>query len=479
MKKEILNTFLGIFKKPYTLFVLLAVALAILNGYLWWQPVIETHLRERNLEREFDKWWKEEGAARFESVGLTPTEALYQEELTLRKNKFHEENLPLIPEKRIEKMKADFRTWWETGGKLSYVTAQDLNPNERLYQRELDKWIQGYTQNLIQYKLFMIPAHSTFSRYFTYWLQFPGIPALIAFSVLFLFSVYLLQKRWGAIQTWGIFFGAVILGGILFDVFLPLTYFSRYAEMPYMGATLATVLFLGAAAVAPGKKSVPTLITALCIAGLFAELLLNWCIYPNQYGLVCFLIPVFFGGGIALGKKLPSRQKSRKEMEKERLRGKLEEKVDLIEKRKEMVRAQLEKGFYMAKHAENEAAAVELTRAFSGLLQENPLDIEQVEKTAEQLTSPNFYVEIPGREWLEWGRAARNQNLPESAVLLLEKALSVEQDPLLVRQILFLTGEIRLRYKMDIPAGIECLEKVIQMKDGDPFAERAKKLLMR
>ncbi|MDR1759700.1 MAG: hypothetical protein LBR60_04155 [Fibrobacter sp.] len=479
MKKEFFTSLLNILKKPYALFVALVLALAAFNGYLWWQPVIETHRRESNLEKEFDKWWKEERAASFESVGLAPTEALYQEELTLYKNKFHEKNQPLIPEKRIEKMKADFRTWWETGGKLSYVAAQDLNPSEALYQRELDKWIQGYTQNLIQYKLFMIPAHSAFTQYFTYWLQFPGMFALITFSVLFLFSAYHLQKRWGAIQTWGIFFGAVILGGILFDIFLPLTYFSRYAEMPYMGATLATVLLLGAAAAGQEKKSVPPFITAFCAAGLLIEFLLNWCLYPNQYGFVCFLIPIFFGGGIALGKKLPARKKSRKEIEKERLQDKLEEKVDLVEKRKEMVRAQLEKGFYMAKHAENQSAAIELTRAFTALLQENPLDIELVEKTAERLTSPHFYVEIPGREWLEWGRAARNQNLPETAILILEKALSMEQDPLLVRQILFLTGDTRLRYKMDIPAGIQSLKKVIEMKDGDPVAERAKKLLTR
>lgn len=476
MKKNFTQIF-NLFKKPYTVFVLIVLALAAFNCYLWWQPAIKTYLRDNRLEAKFDQWWKNEGAARFESVGLSPTEALYNEELALYKNKFYDENPPIIPEERIKKMKSDFRTWWETGGKLSYVVQQNLNPNENLYQRELDKWVHGYTQTLIQYKLFIIPQESKPYQYLTYWLQFPKMSALLLFSGFFLFTTFFLHRRWGTLQTLGVFFGSLIFGGITFNIVLPLTYFSRYADSPYMGTSLALAVLLGAAAVGREKNAVPKIIVILSAVGLFLELLSNWFFYPGQYGLVCFLVPVFFGLGILLGKKMPPRRKSKKELTRERLEAKLQENIDVIGKRKEQVREDLEKGFYMGKHAEYQGAASKLTLGLSGLLQENPLDFELLEKTVTQMTDPHFYVEIPGYQWLEWGSAANNKDLPELAIMLLEKALSEEDEAAFARKALLLLGEIRLQHKISIQDGRKNLEKVIELKDGDPLAERAKILL--
>ena len=125
---------------PYTWYVLFAFALFVFNCFIWWQPSILQSFRENRAENRFADFWEKEGVQKFQSVGITPSEQIYQEELADYLKKYHEKNPPLVPEQRIAQMKTEFREWWETGGKADYILKQGLAPSEELYQQNKEKY---------------------------------------------------------------------------------------------------------------------------------------------------------------------------------------------------------------------------------------------------------------------------------------------------------------------------------------------------
>ncbi|OIP54086.1 MAG: hypothetical protein AUK31_00485 [Fibrobacteres bacterium CG2_30_45_31] len=463
---------------PYTWYVLFAFALFVFNCFIWWQPSILQSFRENRAENRFADFWEKEGAQKFQSVGITPSEQIYQEELVDYLKKYHEKNPPLVPEQRIAQMKTEFREWWETGGKADYILKQGLAPSEELYQQELSKWIKGYTDKLLEYNLFLIPNEGNIQALLTYWLLFPGFFSLLIFIGGFLFTMYFLEKRWGALPAFGIFLGSVILGGVIFSVTLPFSYFDRYADMPFMGGSLSLALLLGAASMERVRFTVPKPIIVTCGIFLFLDMLVNWTVNPNLFGFVTLLTPVFFGSGIILGRKMPPRKKSQKELAQDKLNAVLQKKSgDPIAERKARARAEIDAGLSAANQAEYIIASRLLISGFSALLQEFPLDVEYLKSTASKMVNPNLFLEISSVQWLEWGCTATEKNVPEAAINLLEKALTIEKEESLVRKSLYRIGELRIRYHLKPQEGIKRLEKVIELGDHDILAAQAKKLL--
>ena len=96
-------------------------------------------------------------------------------------------------------MKDDFRKWWETGGNLTYVN-QGIVPDSKLYNRELKKWVEAYTQQLWTYTIPFIPAEGNFVNLLIYWILMPSIFSLLSFS----FSLFYrlpLRKTMGCLKN--------------------------------------------------------------------------------------------------------------------------------------------------------------------------------------------------------------------------------------------------------------------------------------
>lgn len=245
-----------------------------------------------------------------------------------------------------------------------------------------------------------------------------------------------------------------------------------------MGASLSLALLLGAACMERKNFSVPKPIIIVCGIFLFLDMLVNWTMNPDLFGLVTFLSPVFFGGGALIGRKMPPPKKTAKELAREKLNSILQKKGgDPIAERKARARADLDEGFGAANRAEYGAASKSLTLGFSALLQEYPLDVEFFKATTVKMVNPNLFLEISSVQWLEWGCAATEKNVPEAALSLLEKALSLEKDETLARKSLYRIGELRLRHNLNREEGIKRLQKVIELGDRDILAVQAKKLL--
>ena len=209
MSKLFLTLLKKLSRSQWILF-LFVISLCIFNLVLWSEPYIAEYQRERKIESIFSKYWKSEGAEKFRGVGLEPTEQLYKEELENYRTSFLEKNPTLIPEKRIAKMKQDFRSWWETGGNLTYVN-QGIVPDAKLYESELKKWVEAYTQNLWQYTIPFIPAEENFGNLLFSWILMPSLFSLISFFIIFAFVCYHLEKRWGVLKTLGVFIAGNIV----------------------------------------------------------------------------------------------------------------------------------------------------------------------------------------------------------------------------------------------------------------------------
>ena len=152
--------------------------------------------------------------------------------------------------------------------------------------------------------LFFIPEDSSITALFTCWFLFPGALSFLVFAVGFLFAMKVLEKRWGYLQSSLFFAVGTIFGGFVFMGTLSLSYFDRYAYMPYMGMSLSMAMLLGIAAFGP-KNDVSKLSTAGAILILAVDVLTNWNANPNLYGWVAILEIAFFGIGAFLGFKVP------------------------------------------------------------------------------------------------------------------------------------------------------------------------------
>ncbi|MFA6836947.1 MAG: hypothetical protein WCR04_11165, partial [Fibrobacteraceae bacterium] len=199
----------------------------------------------------------------------------------------------------------------------------------------------------------------------------------------------------------------------------------------------------------------------------------NWNLYPNLFGWVSLLTPPFFALGILLGKKLPRFTREGK------IKRSAEKTItkDPIAEKKVRTRAEIKKGIELADKAEYALASTSISTAYSALLQEYPLDVEYIKKATEAIFYPNYFLEIPSVQWMEWGISASTKNLPEIAIQLFEKGIALETDKVLLRSAFYHVGELRLRHHIDDKKGKEELRKVLEANSQDILAAQAHKLL--
>lgn len=477
MGKSLLTFFRRI-STPQWLLILLVAGISVFNIVLWAEPYIKQVRRDYKIESIFANYWKTEGAESFRAVGLKPTKKLYLEELENYRTQYLEKNPPLIPEKRIAKMNADFKHWWETGGNLSYVN-QGIVPDNALYQRELKKWVGAYTQKLLQYQIPFVPAEENFANLFIYWLLLPGILSLISCILIFSFTSYHLERRWGALKILGLFIAANAIGGFLVNALVSTSFFNGYQNEFLKGMSLGLATLLGATARGHSKDEVAKKTTIVAGLLLMVDMIINWFFNPGLFGAVTILSLPFFGVGLLLGIYMPYRKQTLEEQKEELLEEKRRNKVDPYLQKKNKTRENLSDGLAAARRGEYEAAVQFLTDGMQALLQEYPIDAVFLKSTATDMVSPSLFMEISSTQWLEWGVAANSKNIPEVALLFLEKSLSLEENPSMARKALFHIGEIRVRCNLDPAEGKIRLQKVLELGDKDIIAVQTQKILDR
>lgn len=475
MSKLFLTLLKKLSRSQWILF-LFVISLCIFNLVLWSEPYIAEYQRERKIESIFSKYWESEGAEKFRSVGLEPTEQLYQEELENYRTSFLEKNPPLIPEKRIAKMKQDFRSWWETGGNLTYVN-QGIVPDAKLYESELKKWVEAYTQNLWQYTIPFIPAEENFGNLLFSWILMPSLFSLISFFIIFAFVCYHLEKRWGVLKTLGVFIAGNILGGFSVYLLSSTSFFASYESDLFKGLSLGLATLLGATSMGKTKNEISKVVVIISGLLLMTDIMINWFINPGIYGAVSILSLFFFGIGLLLGLKMPYRQKTLDELRSDILEEKRRNKVDPYALKKNKTRENLTNGLSASRRGEFGTGAQLLSDGMQALLQEYPIDANLLNSTAKEMVNPSLFIEILSTQWLEWGVAAYNKNMPEVALLFLEKCLSIEKTPSMARKALFLIGEIRICFDLNAEEGATRLQKVLELNDKDIIAAQARKLL--
>ena len=467
-----MNRIFAFCKSPFALCILLVLALGALNLKIQYGPVMAENSRHEKAEKAFNQFWETEGAENFRKVGVEPTEKIYQEELADYMKKFEANNPTLIPEKRIAQMKEEFREWWERAGKKSYA-ANEIAPDENLYQKELKRYIHGYTKDIAFYQLVYIPETSSVAALFTSWFLFPGVASFLLFALAFLFAMKMLEKRWGYAQTLLFFVVGIFFSGFIFAGTLSLTYFVRYAETPFTGMSLSIALLLGMAAFGP-KREVPKAASFIAIFILALDVFVNWNANPDLYGWVSILEIPFFALGALLGKKVPKIIDLHKKSSKKN--SKAEESVVKVDPRK-VLRNELKDAIDLANKAEYDHASQIFAQKFGQLFRENPLDAETIEKVADAMLYPHFFFTIPGIQWMAWGSEAEKKGLSQIAVNLFEKGVSVEKDPKIRRRGLFYAGDLRLRMHLYEEKAKSELEEVLQLDSTDILANEVHKLL--
>lgn len=467
-------------KPNHYLLILLVVGLGVFNCITGIMPEIKQARYERGIATSFEKWWNDEGANQFQSVGLEPSEKIKQEEFV----QFRERALAQKPsykvEDRIESMNKDFREWWEIkGGKEAFAEEHKRYPDESDYRRELEAWIKNYTDKFARYNMAFIPKNAQYDRMFTSWMLFPSVPSFFIFAIFFIFAMVLLEKRWQWFILWGFVAGFALFGGIFVSILTSTSFFDHYDGERYMGMSIALAFVLGACAFAPRKEMTSQLISAICFAGLFLDMAVNWFLNPGIFGAVTILSPVCFAGGAIAGLKIETRRKSKRELAQDVLeeRARRNANRNPMAELKERTRKLIENGFACAKNGEFDNAQRLLIQAMNQLLQEHPVDKPLVKTFTQQLTNPALYIEISSNQWLEWGEIAKTKNAPEAAILLLKKGLSREKDPNFARRALYILGETCVTNKIEEDDGQKRLLKVIEMNGTDILAKQAQRIL--
>ena len=469
----------GLMVRHYVVFALV-LGIGVFNAVTALSPAMKQQKRERNIEKTFEKWWEEEGAAQFIVVGLKADEKTKAEEFEQFRERYLKQNHTFVVEDRIVEMKKEFREWWEIGGgKEQYIQEHKIYPDERHFKAECDAWIKKYTDKQPRYGLAFVPKYAEYDRLLTSWLLMPGILSFILFAAIFPFAFFRLAERWGIWVAAGLAALALLAGGVVVDALASTSFFDHYAVDRYMGASAAVAFLAGAAAFGRRRAGEPAWVRSVCIGGAVLDVLVNIFANGGIYGAVALSSIAFFGAGVAAGKNVPNRKKSIAELRQEVLAERLRKNAqsNTQSERRKRTRNLINEGFQEASRGSFPAARALLEQAMSALLQETPLDDDTTCKLAERMASPNLYIDVPSEQWLEWGETARNRKCFVAAVTLLEKGLTTEKNVSLARRALFSVGEIRIGKNMDPEEGAKRLKKVVELNGDDILAKQAKKML--
>jgi len=237
-----------------------------------------------------------------------------------------------------------------------------------------------------------------------------------------------------------------------------------------MGMSLMLCFLLGANTFDKEKGGIPSYVCKISEFALAGSMAIDWFLNPGIFNAVAVESPIFFALGGLAGYYMPHRAD-----EGAKKASATEQKSDEPETPGERTRKMINKGLDAASNGENENAARLLQYGFTALLQEEPVKFSEVKDTAIKVAAS--YIEIPSTQWLEWGDIAKQKNIPEAAITLLEKGIAKETDASLLRRAHFDIGALRIQTKSDVNAGMEHLSKVIKENESDTLAEQAKKLM--
>lgn len=474
------KTFIGFIKHINAYHILVAalvIALGVFNANTSLDPKIKQLKREREIQTSFNEWWETEGAQKFKDVGLEPTQKLKDEEFEQYRERFLATYHTFVIEDRIEEMKVEFRDWWENkGGKEEYADKHGIYPNESHYKVELKNWITKYTDKFIRYRWSFVPERSQYDTLFTSWLLTPSVWSYLVFLIFFPFAFLQLKDRWNIFVIFGIFLIFAVSGGFFTSILTDMSFFHSQVSSRYMGLSIPLVFLLGATTIGYNKSPIPKKVANFAFFGLLVSMAVDWLLNPGIFKAVAIESPVFFGLGAWAGYKIPTKEKKAAKVHVQNNRQRDPNYNPAIE-RKERTRKLIDEGFSAAQNGQTDEAQKMLTQAMTSLLQEHPVDPQDVIVLAERLTNPNFYINIPSVQWLEWGQTARNKKAPEAAIKLLKRGISNEKDKVIVRRILFSISEIQVADKIDIEEGLTTLTNLIKENGTDVVATQAKKII--
>ncbi len=470
--KKILSLILTPFKVfKFHHYVTLAalVAIGIFNFETTLNPTIQQIRQEKDIHESFDKWWNEERSQEFKNVGLTPDDKLREQELQLYKERYRVENPTPIVEERVEEMKGEFLDWWENqGGKEQYAAEHGTFPTDRQYQEELTKRINNYTDKFIRYRWAYVPSRGNTESLLTCSLLFPSAWSYIFFVVIFMFALMQLEKRWNALYVYAFAIVVAIVSGFFVDLLVNTSFFDQFASQRYIGVSLMLCFLLGANAFDQDKSAIPSYVSKISQFALVASIAIDWFLNPGIFNAVAVESPFFFALGGLAGYKMPHRSDVVAKLTV------VKEEAETLSPG-ERTRKMINDGLEAASRGENDNAARLLRYGLTALLQEEPVKFMEVKDAVNKIAA--CYIEIPSTQWLEWGANAKQKNIPEAAITLLEKGIAKETDAGLIRKAHLDIGALRIQTKSDVNVAMEHLSKVIKEKDDDMLAEQAKKLM--
>ena len=468
--KKILSIILKpfkVFKIHHYLTLLAIIAIGVFNFNTTLNPTIQQLRQEKDIHQSFEKWWNEERAQEFKNVGLTPDKKIKDQEFELYKERYHVENPTPVIEERIEEMKGEFLDWWENqGGKEQYAAEHGKYPTDKQFEAERTKWINNYTDKFLRYRWAYIPSRGNTESLLTCSLLFPSLWSFIFFAIFFMFAIMQLEKRWNALYVYAYAIVIAIISGFFVGLLVDTSFFNQFASQRYMGVSLMICFLLGANTFDKEKDSIPSFACKISEAGLVISMAIDWFLNPGLFNAVAAESPIFFALGGLAGYYMPHRAEDTTTTTREPV-----ETTTPGERTRKMI----SNGLEAANNGENENAARLLQYGLTALLQEEPVKNQDVKDAVNRIAG--CYIELPSTQWIEWGTTAKQKNIPEAAIVLLEKGISKETDAGLLRRARFDIGELRIQTKLDVNVAMDYLNKVIKEKDDDKLAEQAKKLI--
>ena len=472
MKKilSIILTPFKVFKIHHYITLVAFIAIGIFNFQTTFDPTVQQIRQEKDIIQSFEKWWNEERAEEFKKVGLTPDKNTKKQEFELYKERYRVENPTPIVEDRVEQMKTEFREWWENqGGKEQYAAEHGSYPTDKQYEAELEKWINNYKDKFARYRWAYIPSRGNTESLLTCSILFPSFWSYLFGVLFFMFALMQLEKRWNTLYVYAFAIVITIISGFFVDLLINTSFFEQFASDRYMGISLMVCFLLGANTFDKDRESLPSYVCKISEAGLVISMAIDWFLNPGIFNAVAAESPVFFALGGLAGYYMPHRS--------EPATTTTANVHDNVEKTPpgERIRKTISKGLEEANNGSTENAARLLQYGLTALLQEEPVKFQDVKDTVNKIAGS--YIELPSTQWFEWGATAKQKNIPEAAIVLLEKGLAKEKDPGFIRRAHLDIGELRIQTKLDVNVAMEHLNKVIQEKDDDKLAEQAKKLM--
>ena len=470
--KKILSILLKpfkVFKVHHYLTLIALVAIGIFNFETTLNPTIQQLRQEKDIYESFDKWWNEERAQEFKNVGLTPDDKLKKQEYELYKERYHVENPTPIVEERVEEMKVEFLDWWENqGGKEQYAAQHGNFPTDKQYEAELNKWILNYTDKFIRYRWAYVPKRGNTESLLTCGLLFPSAWSFIFFVIVFMFALMQLEKRWNTLYVYAYAIVITIISGFFVGLLVDTSFFNQFATQRYMGVSLMLCFLLGANTFDREKDSIPSYVCKISEACLVVSMAIDWFLNPGIFNAVAAESPIFFALGGLAGYYMPHRS------EESTVSVASRENVETTTPG-ERTRKMINNGLEASNNGENENAARLLQYGLTALMNEDPINVQDVKDYVNKIAGS--YAEIPSTQWLEWGAIAKQKDIPEAAIVLLEKGAAKEKDAGFLRKAHFDIGELRIQTKFDVNVAMDHLNKVIKENDSDKLAEEAKKLM--